>query len=91
MSFVDNARSFGFHMTRPDAVDAGQGQWRATVSIDMPLGSGLNGASKKCQFPQLFASREDALHYAVEQCRLKASRHDEVPAPTGATLLATSK
>jgi hypothetical protein len=61
-------------MSLPDAVDAGQGQWRATVSISASPVGGMFTSAKKCEFPHAFPSREAALQYATEQCRLKASQ-----------------
>ena len=71
MAVVDNAFPFGAFMSQPDAFDAGHGQWRATVSIN-PSPTGGQAVSKTCEFPQVFTSREAALQYATEQCRLKA-------------------
>ena len=75
MAVADRAFPFGVFMSLPDAVDAGQGQWRASVSISAsPVGASGTSA-KKCEFPQSFPSREAALQYATEQCRIKASQN----------------
>lgn len=60
-------------MSHPDTVLAGTGQWRATVMIDSNA-PGHGTVPKRCEFPQSFSSREAALQYAIEQCRLQAAR-----------------
>jgi hypothetical protein len=73
----DGSSFNAMQMHEPSAVNTNDGHWRACVSLACPSGF-LAPSRKRCEFPQLFSSREAALAYAEQQCQRHAAHRQMV-------------